>query len=80
MPNLLIEDYKTIELVAQTNPTTIAQHETVTMNLPVISEQLPDLTFQIQVRMTMEQAQYLAGQIPSALMVAKNNLRLRGQR
>jgi hypothetical protein len=66
---------KPVELIAQTNPSTIAEDEIVVMTVPVFFSAPPQHEGQIRLLLTLPHAEYLYGQIDSAIKQARRNAR-----
>ena len=72
---IILEGSPPYELVTQKEPNTTAQGETVVMTLPVFAAGFPGNTQDIQLRLTIEHAEYMASQIQAALVTARQNRR-----
>jgi hypothetical protein len=75
MPTISFEGNKPVDLSCLQEPTTTAEHGNVTTTLRVSDPRTSGSTYQIRLLLTIEQAEYLAGQIRPAITIAKTQQR-----
>ncbi len=79
MPKITLEGPAPFDLVAQQQPTSIAERGMIAMTLPVYAPNSPDIVFQIRVLMTVDQADYLSSQLRPVSTTARMQLRNLGK-
>lgn len=75
MPKIILEGPEPFDLVAQREPSSIAERGTVAMTLPVCAADFPEAVFQIRVLMTPDQADYVSSQLRPVATTARMQLR-----
>lgn len=66
-----------VDLIATREPETTAQGENVIVTAPVIVADTPAVPGQVRLKLTIQQAEYLAAQLDPALRVARSYARQR---